>query len=373
MHARIRGVLAQLLTDPGPASSGPLHLVERDEPVPGPGEVLIEVTACAVCRTDLQLVEGDLAARRLPIVPGHQAVGRIIGHGPGVDPTAHPLGVRVGVAWIASTCGRCRFCTSGRENLCEHLAFTGWDRDGGYAERLTARADVTYPLPDGFDDLAAAPLLCGGAIGYRSLRVAGIDLADASGKRLGLYGFGASATCVIQLAVHAGCEVYVATRSAAEQGRARDLGASWAGGAIDRPPVPLDAAITFAPAGEVVVAALEALDRGGTVAVNAIHLDRVPSFDYRHLWWERSLRSVANLTRADVVEFLDLAARVPVHTQVEVLDLADANEALRRLADGDIRGAAVLRTPAPGTQPRAQEAPSERSPADHGADAPAGQ
>jgi propanol-preferring alcohol dehydrogenase len=309
------------------------------------GEVCIEVSACAVCRTDLQLAEGDLAARRLPIVPGHQIVGRIVGHGPGVDAAAHPLGSRVGVAWIASTCGRCRFCTSGRENLCPDATFTGWDRDGGYAQQVTARADFTYALPDDLTDLRAAPLLCGGTIGYRSLKIAGVDLADADGTRLGLYGFGASATCVIQLAVHAGCEVFVATRSPAEQERARALGAVWAGSYDDDPPAPLDAAITFAPAGDVVIRALQAVDRGGIVAINAIHLDRVPQFDYDDLWLERSLRSVANVTRTDVVELLALAAEVPVRTQIEVLDLGRANSALARLRAGEISGAAVLQAP----------------------------
>jgi propanol-preferring alcohol dehydrogenase len=269
-------------------------------------------------------------------------VGRIAGHGPGIDPTEHPVGTRVGVAWIASTDGTCRFCTTARENLCPELHFTGWDRDGGYADQVTARADFTYALPDGFDDLEAAPLLCGGTIGYRSLLVAGVDLDHAAGERLGLYGFGASATCVIQLAVHAGCEVHVATRSAAERDRATALGATSVGGYDDAPPHPLDAAITFAPAGSVVVAALKAVDRGGTVAINAIHLDHIPELDYDDLWLERSLRSVANVTRADVVAFLALAAAVPVTTQTEGFALADANTALRRLGRGEITGAAVL-------------------------------
>jgi propanol-preferring alcohol dehydrogenase len=333
----------QLSTAGTPSATGPLALTDRPPPRPLPGEVLIDVSACAVCRTDLQIVEGDLAMRARPIVPGHQVVGRIAAHGPDVDPDQHPLGQRVGVAWIASTCGECRFCRSGRENLCERATFTGWDRDGGYAEQVTARADFTYPLPDGFDDLAVAPLLCGGAIGLRSLRVAGIDLADAAGARVGLFGFGASATCVIQLAVHAGCEVHVATRSATEQARALAMGAAWAGSYDDHPPALLDAAITFAPVGDVVVAALRSLDRGGTVAVNAIHLDRVPELDYQWLWHERVLRSVANVTRADVVDFLALAASIPVETRIEVFALDEANVALERLRAGSISGAAVLR------------------------------
>ena len=327
--------------DPSPDARW-LTRVVRPDPVPGPGELLLDVTACAVCRTDLQIVTGDLPPRLQPIVPGHQVVGRISAVGTEVDPEAHPVGQRVGVAWTGGCCGTCRFCTSGRENLCADLVFTGWDRDGGFATAMTARADFVHPLPDGFDDLSAAPLLCGGVIGYRSLRVAGVDLDSARGARLGLYGFGASATIVIQLAVRAGCEVHVVTRSEAEQRAALDLGAAWAGGYGDSPPVPLDAAITFAPSGDVVVAALAAVDRGGIVAVNAIHLDRIPQFDYGLLWGERSLRSVANVTRADAREFLALAAAIPIRTRTEVFALTAANEALARLHAGQVAGAAVL-------------------------------
>lgn len=324
------------LARPAPAASDPLELVELPDPEPGPGEVVVAVSACGVCRTDLQLCEGDLPARRLPIVPGHQVVGRIAAVGPGV--AADRIGERVGIAWIAGTCGTCRFCRAGRENLCDTARFTGWDRDGGYATAVAARADFVYPLPAGFDDLAAAPLLCGGVIGYRSLRVAGVE----PGMRLGLYGFGASATCVIQLARHWDCEVHVCTRSTAERERALALGAAWVGGYDERPPVALDAAITFAPAGDVVIRALEAVDKGGTVAINAIHLDRVPEFSYDALWWERSLRSVANVTRSDVHEFLALAAEIPIRTQTEIVGLDRANEALRRLSLGEIAGSAVL-------------------------------
>lgn len=319
-------------------SSAPLLLEERTPPVPGPGELLIAVTACGVCRTDLQLCQGDLAARTLPVVPGHQVTGRVVELGPGVS--GWTPGDRVGLAWIAGTCSQCRFCTSGRENLCVAARFTGWDRDGGFATHVTADAAFAHHLPDGFDDRAAAPLLCGGAIGYRSLRVAGVG-RDHPG-RLGLYGFGASATLVIQIARHWGWEVHVATRSAREQDRARRLGAAWAGGYDERPPAPLDAAITFAPAGDVVVRALEAVDRGGTVAINAIHLDRIPELDYGTLWWERSLRSVANVTRQDVAEMLALAAEIGVRPEVEVLPLDLANEALARLAAGQVSGAEVL-------------------------------
>ena len=334
---------AMVLTSPGEVSaSGPLARVERPEPQPKAGELLLRVEACAVCRTDLQLVSGDLPAHVLPIVPGHQVVGTVIGHGEGVDAAQHPLGAVVGVAWIGSVCGICRFCRSGRENLCPDATFTGWDHDGGFAETVVVRADFTYPLPAGIDPVAAAPLLCGGSIGYRSLHIAGVDLDDCAGTRLGLYGFGASATCVIQLAVHAGCEVFVVTRSPAEQQRARSLGAVWTGDADAQPPLPLDAAITFAPVGSAVAAALAALDRGGTVAINAIHLDHVPELDYDRLWLERSLRSVANVTRDDVVRFLALAAAIPIRTTAEVFALTDANASLDQLARGGIAGAAVL-------------------------------
>lgn len=328
---------AAVLRSPARIGAEPLELAELPDSRPGPGEILLRVSACGVCRTDLQLAEGDIAARRLPIVPGHQAVGTIVAMGAGVE--GWNAGDRAGVAWLASTCGECRHCLGGRENLCEAARFTGWDRDGGYAEQMVARADFAFPLPDNFDDLAAAPLLCGGVIGYRSLKVSGI----APGGRLGLYGFGASASLALQVARHWGCEVFVATRSAREQARARALGAAWAGGYDERPPVPLDAAITFAPAGDVVVRALEAVDRGGTVAINAIHLDRVPEFSYDLLWLERSIRSVANFTRMDAREFLELAASIPIRTSVEAFGLDEANLALERLANGQISGAAVLR------------------------------
>ncbi len=327
---------AMQLVRPRPAPDRPLEPRSLDDPVPGAGEIAVRVEACAVCRTDLQLAEGQLGARRLPVIPGHQVVGRVVALGPGVGDVVP--GSRVGITWIADTCGSCRFCATGRENLCEQARFTGWDRDGGFAEQVTARADFVHPLPEDADPTDLAPLLCGGAIGYRSLGVSGIR----PGGRLGLFGFGASATCVIQVALHRGCEVYVATRSPAEQQRARGLGAAWAGSYGDPLPVPLDAAITFAPSGAVVVDALRAVDRGGTVAVNAIHLDRVPELPYSLLWWERSLRSVANVTRADVREMLKLAVEIPVVTRTEVLPLAAANEALVRLRDGRMSGAAVL-------------------------------
>ncbi len=325
-----------MLKQPAPISRDPLAIGEVPAPAPGAGELVVRVAACGVCRTDLQLAEGDLPARRLPVTPGHQVVGSVVAVGAGV--TGWREGDRAGIAWLGGTCGACSHCLAGRENLCVDARFTGWDRDGGFAEAVSVRADFALRIPERFTDVAAAPLLCGGVIGYRSLKVSGIR----PGGRLGLYGFGASATLTIQVAVHRGCEVFVCTRSKEEQSRALALGAAWAGGYDDRPPALLDAAITFAPSGDVVVAALKALDRGGSVAINAIHLDRVPEFSYQHLWWERQLRSVANFTRADAAEFLGLAAEIPVRTELETWPLHDANRALRSLARGEVRGAAVL-------------------------------
>jgi propanol-preferring alcohol dehydrogenase len=327
---------AMQLAQAAPSGTNPLHIVARDDPEPMAGELLIRVAACAVCRTDLQICEGDLEARRLPIVPGHQLVGAVVSVGPGVE--NWKTGDRVGVAWLSSADGTCPHCRAGHENLCERASFTGWDRDGGFATHAVARADFALRLPEGFADLDAAPLLCGGVIGYRSLKVSGIR----PGQKLGLYGFGASATLAIQVARHWGCRVFVCTRSPAERERALALGAEWAGGYEQAPPERLEAAVTFAPAGSVVVAALRALDRGGTVAINAIHLDRVPEMSYADLWWERSLRSVSNFTREDAREFLDLAARIPVQVERELFSLEEANVALQRLAQGQIRGAAVL-------------------------------
>ena len=324
------------LSNPAPAETGPLQEVELPDPEPGPDEIVVAVAACAVCRTDLQLVEGDIATRRLPIIPGHQVVGGVEAVGAGVDGWA--VGERAAVGWLAGTCGTCDACRAGRENLCRAAQFTGWDRDGGFAEKIAVRADVALRLPDGFDNLEAAPLLCGGVIGYRSLVISGIR----PGGRLGLYGFGVSALLALQVARHWGCEVHVATRLERERARALELGATSVGGYDDPPPAPLDAAVTFAPAGSVVVAALRALDRGGTVAINAIHLDGIPAFPYADLWWERSLRSVANVTRADARAFLELAATIPVRTRVVALPLAAGVDALRRLAAGTLDGTAVL-------------------------------
>ncbi len=328
-----------VLRSPAPAASGPLAREDRPLPQPAAGELRLRVSACAVCRTDLQICEGDLPARTRPIVPGHQVVGVVDAVGSGVD--GWTAGDRAGLTWLAGTDGTCRFCRSGRENLCAAAVFTGWDRDGGYAEAVTARADVAVRLPDGYPDLSAAPLLCGGVIGFRSLRVAGIG-AGSAGARLGLYGFGASARLALQVARAWGVEAYVATRSAADRERARELGAAWAGGYDDRPPVGLDAAVTFAPVGSVVAAAVRALDRGGVVAINAIHLDGLPAMPYEDLWWERSVRSVANVTREDAREFLGIAARIGIETDVETHPLAEANLALARLATGELAGTAVL-------------------------------
>ena len=270
-----------------------LHLGERDPPRAGPGQRAIDVSVCGVCRTDLQIVRGDLAAHRLPLIPGHQVVGHDA-----------DTGERVGVAWLHSACGHCTYCRSERENLCPQAAFTGWTVDGGYAERIIARSDFVFPIPERFSDVEAAPLLCAGIIGYRSLKLSGIR----PGGRLGLFGFGSSAHLTIQVAVHQGCRVMVFSRSQQELARAQRLGASWVGGYDEQPPEQLDAAVTFAPAGSVVVAALANLAPGGAVAINAIHLDEMPRFDYDLLWKERSLRSVANFTRRDAVEFLDIAA-----------------------------------------------------------------
>jgi propanol-preferring alcohol dehydrogenase len=291
---------------------------------------------CGVCRTDLHIVEGEVAAR-LPIVPGHQAAGKIVATGQGV---AHLKAAdRVGVGWMASTCGVCRFCRSERENLCEKATFTGRDRDGGYAERLVADAKWVCRLPEGFSATQAAPLLCAGIIGYRSLHLSGIR----PGEALGLFGFGASAHLAIQVALHWKCRVYVFTREEHHRRLALEMGAAWAGDTQDDPGLPLDAAVTFAPAGEVVIAALSRLDRGGAVAINAIHMSDIPAFEYEKLYGERRLRSVMNYTRRDAAEFLDLAGRIPIRAMTRIFQLEEANEALLAVKRGQIRGAAVLR------------------------------
>jgi propanol-preferring alcohol dehydrogenase len=331
-----RWMRAMVLQRPGPAAEGPLTEEERPLPRPGEGEIVLTVEACAVCRTDLQIAEGDLAARRVPIVPGHQVVGRVSAIGDGV--TGWREGDRAGAYWLASACGRCARCRDGRENLCAEARFTGWDVDGGYAQAMRADARYLVRLPDGPPAPAIAPLLCAGIIGYRSLRVSGARPGDV----VGLFGFGASARSALQVACHDGCRVMVCTREAADRERALALGAEWAGAFDETPPVPLDAAVTFAPVGEAIVNALAALDRGGTVAVNAIHLDRVPEFPYELLWWERTLRSVANVTRTDAAEFMDLALTIPIATDHAEYRLDEANRALADLAAGRVHGSAVL-------------------------------
>lgn len=319
-----------------PAPRQRLQLVCRPVPSPGPRQVLIRVSACAVCRTDLHVVDGDLPMARADVVPGHEIVGRIEALGEGVAGLA--WGQRVGVPWLGWTCGTCRFCREGRENLCAEARFTGWQIDGGYAEHVVADARYCLPIPEHYADTEAAPLLCAGLIGHRALRMAG----DA--KRLGLYGFGAAAHIVAQVARHEGREVYAFTRpgDTAAQVFARRLGAAWAGGSDEAPPERLDAAILFAPVGALVPAALKATIRGGVVVCAGIHMSDIPSFPYADLWGERVIRSVANLTREDGLAFLALAPEVPVRTEVEVLALERAQEALDRLRAGEVTGALVL-------------------------------
>ena len=304
--------------------------------VAGPGQVLIDVSVCGVCRTDLHVVDGELTEPKLPLIPGHQVIGSVVALGPGVDGLS--VGDRVGVPWLGWTCGRCRYCLSGRENLCESALFTGYNLDGGYAEQCVADHRYCFAIPAGFPDVQAAPLLCAGLIGYRSLRAAG----DA--ERVGLYGFGAAAHIVIQVARHEGRRIFAFTRDGdvVAQEFAMELGADWAGDARHPGPEELDAAIIFAPVGELVPAALRATARGGTVVCAGIHMSDIPSFPYSILWEERTLRSVANLTRRDGEEFLQLAPRIPVRTQTETHPLDEANLALERLRNGEFRGAAVL-------------------------------
>ena len=335
---------AMVLDAPG----RPLRSAEVPTPSPGPGQILLRVRACAVCRTDLHVVDGELPRPKLPLIPGHEIVGTVAELGEDVEGFA--LGVRVGVPWLGWTCGECRYCRSGRENLCPRARFTGYDLDGGYAELAVADARFCFPLPPEYGDAEAAPLLCAGLIGYRSLRMAG----DA--ERLGIYGFGAAAHIVAQVARHQGRRVFAFTRAGDEAAQrfARELGAAWAGASDERPPEALDAAIIFAPVGALVPAALRAVAPGGVVVCGGIHMSDIPSFPYEILWGERTLRSVANLTREDGSDFLTLAPQVPVKTEVELFPLSDANLALDRLRAGELRGAAVL---VPGT---ASARPSDR-------------
>ncbi len=323
---------AMLLDAPG----RPLRPAEIERPLPGPRQVLLRVRACAVCRTDLHVVDGDLPRPKLPLVPGHEIVGTVVALGTGV--ARLEVGDRVGVPWLGGSCGVCDFCRSGRENLCDAARFTGYQIDGGYAEHAVADERFCFPIPQGYADLQAAPLLCAGLIGYRSLSAAG----DA--RRLGLYGFGAAAHIIAQVARYQGRRVFAFTRpeDTAGQTFARDCGAEWAGGSDEAPPEPLDAAIIFAPVGALVPLALRAVSKGGTVVCAGIHMSDIPSFPYSLLWGERVVLSVANLTRRDGEEFLRLAPRVPVRVEVRAYSLESANEALAALRAGRVRGAAVL-------------------------------
>jgi alcohol dehydrogenase, propanol-preferring len=326
---------AAVLTSPGKSLGPHLSIEDVSRPQPGSGQVLLRVLACGVCRTDLHIVDGELPSLRPGLIPGHQIVGEII---QSATPDL-PLGTRVGVSWMGGTDGQCWYCKNNFENLCDKPTFTGYSVNGGYAEFAAARSDFVFPLPTALDDLHAAPLLCAGIIGFRSLRVAGVE----PGHRVGLFGFGASAHLAIEVLRAWGCEVYVSTRGASHRKLAESLGAKWVGSEAEKPPRELDRAITFAPSGDLVVLALSSLRKGGVVAINAIHLDRIPEFDYdRLLWGERQIRSVANMTRSDARDFLKLAAEIQLHPKVTTFALDQANEALAAIKNDAIDGAAVI-------------------------------
>lgn len=328
---------AMAVRRPAPVANRPLEMVEVPVPEPAPGEVLIRVEACGVCRTDLHVVEGDLPAHKSPVVPGHEVIGTVVKCGPGKGTL--PEGTRVGVAWLHASCGTCPYCRRGAENLCTAPRFTGYDADGGYAEYMVAPEAFVYPLASGINIIEFAPFLCAGIIGYRALRQSGVR----PGERLGLYGFGASAHVVIQIARYWNCEVYVATRGDKHRALAKQMGAVWVGEATDQPPEKLHAAIIFAPAGELVPQALIALDRGGTLALAGIYMTDIPVMNYTtHLFYERTIRSVTANTRQDGKELLALAAQIQLHTHTEEFPLAAANEALWKLRHDQINGAAVL-------------------------------
>jgi len=328
---------ACLLHSTAPVETNPLDFTNVSDPEPEGDQVRVRVTACGVCRTDLHVVEGELPPRKSPLIPGHQVIGVIerVGH----RATRYQRGARVGIPWLHRTCGSCEYCRAGKENLCDNATFTGYVVDGGYAEYTLAPEEFVYPIPAGFPDEQAAPLLCAGIIGFRSLRLSGIQ----SGGRLGFYGFGAAAHVAIQVARHWDVEVYACTRDLRHQRLALELGAAWAGGTLDEPPAKLDSAIIFAPAGEIVPAALKALKKGGTLAVAGIHMSLIPPLEYSLLYHERMIRSVANNTRRDGEDFMRLAAQIPIHTEVEVFPLHEGNRALNALKNDAIRGAAVLR------------------------------
>jgi propanol-preferring alcohol dehydrogenase len=326
---------AAVLTSPENISRRPLRIEQVSQPSVKTGQVVLRVRACGVCRTDLHIVEGELPLLREKLIPGHQIVGEIVEGGT----TELPIGTRVGVSWIGGVDGTCWYCRHGLENLCDSATFTGYTVNGGYAEYALARTDFVFPLPQALDDLHAAPLLCAGIIGFRSLRVAGVE----HGERVGLFGFGASAHLAIAVLCSWQCEVYVSTRGASHRRLAESLGATWVGDETQKPPVQLDRAVTFAPSGDVVVAALGSLRKGGVVAINAIHLDRIPEFDYdRLLWGERQIRSVANMTRSDARDFLQIAADISLRPKVTTFPLDQANEALAAIKADAIDGAAVI-------------------------------
>jgi alcohol dehydrogenase, propanol-preferring len=332
-------VKAWILNRPAPIESRPLVLTDVPAPQPAADEVVVKVSACGICRTDLHVVEGDLEVKKSPVIPGHQIVGLVSALGSRV--TQFKIGDRVGIAWLNRTCGVCEFCRAGRENLCERAMFTGWTVNGGYAEYAVAPAIFTYRLPDGFTDIQAAPLLCAGIIGYRCLRLT--DMEDWSTAKLGLYGFGAAGHVCIQIARARGAEVYVCTRDRERhQALASELGAAWVGDADEEPPVSLDASIIFAPAGELIPPALKAIKKGGTLVLGGIHMSPIPSFDYSLIYGERTIRSVANNTRRDGEEFLLEAARIPVVTHTRVFKFNEALDALIALKTDAIRGAGVL-------------------------------
>lgn len=326
----------QILVSPASIDQHPLQLSERPIPEPGPGQIRLRISACGVCHTDLHEVEGDIDLPRLPITPGHQVVGIVDKVGSGV--TSFSPGERAGTVWLYRTCGKCKYCRSGRENLCENAEFTGYHANGGYAEYMVVDADFAYHLPVALCDAEVTPLLCGGVIGYRALKLSEVK----PGETLGLYGFGNSAHITIQVARHWGCQVYVFTRSARHQEHARALGAAWVGTAEDEPPSGFDAAIIFAPAGELVPKALQRLNRGGTIALAGIHMSPIPEMPYALLYGERTLRSVANSTRQDVLELLVLAAEIPIHTDVTTFPLSQANEVLQAMKESRFNGDAVL-------------------------------
>jgi propanol-preferring alcohol dehydrogenase len=332
---------ACLLKSPAPIETNPLLFTDVPAPQPASGEVLVRVSYCGVCRTDLHVIEGELPPQKSPVIPGHQVVGVIEKFGSGGSPGSgrFPVGARVGIAWLHHTDGTCEFCRSGAENLCDHPTFTGYSVDGGYAEYIVAPQDFTYAIPEQFPDEQAAPLLCAGIIGFRCLRLSGIK----PGGKLGFYGFGAAAHVAIQLARHWNIEVYASTRDARHRKLALELGAKWAGDTFAEPPAKLDAAIVFAPAGEIVPAALKALRKGGVLVLGGIHMSPIPSFSYDLLYQERMIRSVANNTRQDGEDFLRVAAKIPIRTHTQLYPLSEANRALNALKNDAIQGAAVLK------------------------------